>query len=1036
VTVLFADLKGSMELLVGRDPEDARMLLDPVLMSMIDAVHRFEGTVNQVMGDGIMALFGAPIAHEDHAVRAGYAAIRMQESIRALAEQLEPKYGVPVQIRIGLNAGEVVVRGIGNDLTMDYTAVGETTHLAARMEQVASPGTILVTETFVRLTEGYLHFKPRGLVAVKGLAEPIEVFELVDAEPTRGRFQAAARGLIRFVGRRPEFEVLEKALQRARAGQGQALAVIGDPGVGKSRLFYEFIDSPCTRGCTMLETGAVSYGKLNVYLPLRELLHGFFQIEDRDGARAVHEKVAARLAEFDDSLQGALPALIALLDVPVDDREWRELDPSLRRQRMFDGLKRLLIRLSQEQPLILMVENLHWIDDETQAFLDSLIESLPTARLLLLVNYRPEYQHGWSSKTHYLQLRLDPLPAESAEELLRVMLGDAPELQPLKKLLIERTEGNPFFLEECVRTLVETKVLVGDRGACRLRKALSGIQVPMTVQAILAARIDRLSPEDKRVLQCTAVIGKDVSFPLLQAVVDAPEAELRQSLAQLQTAEFLHERSLFPELEYTFKHALTQEVAYASLLLERRRGLHARIVQTIETRHAGRLANEVERLAHHAFRGAMWEKAVAYFRQSGAKAAMSSAYREAVACLEQALEALQHLPEGRDTMERAIDVRLDLRLALVPLADRARILDHMQKAEALAQALGDQRRSSWIAYGLAHYHYLAHEQERAVEAGQRALALNGGADVAHEIAVNLLLGHSFHITGDYRQATVVLRRNIAVLVGDRVRERFGLPIFPTFPAVTSRERLARCLGELGEFAEGIKLGEEGMRIAEELDHPPSLTGMCLGLGLLHMRRDDLDRAIPVLERGLAVGRRSSIFLYVFTLAAAVGRAYALTGRLAEGLALITEGVKGAASRNAVLAYAIRLAWLAEGHLVAGEYERAWDLAEEALDLSRRYKEKGQEAWTLHLLGQIAARRDPADVEGAERLYRQAMTVAEALGMRPALARCRLGLGELHAQVGHGDPAREHLSAASALFRDMGIASLHERAERELRGLPG
>jgi tetratricopeptide (TPR) repeat protein len=323
-----------------------------------------------------------------------------------------------------------------------------------------------------------------------------------------------------------------------------------------------------------------------------------------------------------------------------------------------------------------------------------------------------------------------------------------------------------------------------------------------------------------------------------------------------------------------------------------------------------------------------------------------------------------------------------------------------------------------------------------VEAGQRALALSGGADVAHEIAVNLLLGYSFHITGDYRQAKVVLGRNIDVLVGDRVGERFGLPIFPTFPAVTSRERLARCLGELGEFAEGTKLGEEGMRIAEELDHPPSFTAMCLGLGILHMRRDDLDRAIPVLERGLAVGRRWSIFLYVFTLAAAVGRAYALTGRLAEGLALLTEGVTEAASKNAALGHAVRLAWLGEGHLAAGEYERAWDRAQEALILSRRYKEKGQEAWTLHVLGQIAARRDPADVEGAERLYRQAMTVAEALGMRPALAHCRLGLGELHSRAKRWGTAREHLEAATAMFRDMGMASLQERAEREVRGLAG
>ena len=1032
VTVLFADLKGSMEMLTGRDPEDARALLDPVLRAMIDSVHRFEGTVNQVMGDGIMALFGAPIAHEDHAVRAGYAAIKMQEAIRALAEQVEREQNVSLRIRVGMNAGEVVVRGIGIDLTMDYSAIGQTTHLAARMEQLATPGTILVTEPFVRLTEGYLHFKPQGLVPVKGLADPIEVFELVDAEPTRGRFQAAARGLSRFVGRQAEFEAVDAALRRARSGQGQLVAVVGEPGVGKSRLLYDFIDSPRTRGCTVLETGAVSYGRLSAYLPFRELLRTYFQIEARNDAAEVHAKVAARLTALDESLRGIAPALIALLDVPVDDPAWPTLDPMQRRQRIFDALKRLLLRVSQERPLIVMVENLHWIDAETRAFLDHLVDSIPTAPLLLLVNYRPEYQHGWGSKSYYLQLRLDPLSAESAAELCRITLGDAPELEPLKRLLFERTGGNRFFLEECIRTLVETKVLVGERGACRLGKSLGAIQVPATVQAILAARIDRLSAQHKRVLQCAAVIGKDVSFPLLQAVVQAPEEELRTILAQLQPAEFLYETSLFPDLEYTFKHALTQDVAYSTLLLERRRELHARIVTTMETLWADRLASQVEALAHHASRGGVWDKAVTYQRHAGAKALERSASREASAFFEGALDALEHLPKGRDILEQAIDVRLDLRRALVPLADRVRILDHMQKAEVLASELGDQRRLSWIAYGIAHCHYLANDQAGTVEAGRRALALGGGADVEHQIGVNLLLGHSFYMSGDYRDGTVVLRRNIE-LIGQRFRERFGLPIFPTFPAVTSRERLARCLGELGEFAEALRVGHEGLRIAEEINHAPSLTGMCLGLGLLYMRHDDLDRALVVLERGLDVGRRGSIYLYVLTVAAAVGRVYTLTGRIAEGLELIAGSVKEAEAKNAALAHPLRLTWLGEAHLAAGEYERASQRAEEALALSRRHKEKGQEVWILHLLGEIAARRDPRDIEGAERFYRQAIAAADVLGMRPAIAHCRLGLGELEAQAKRGEAGRKHLEEAAALFRDMGMASLQARVEEKLRG---
>ena len=465
VTVLFADLKGSMELLADRDPEEARQLLDPVLERMMAAVHRYEGTVNQVMGDGIMALFGAPIAHEDHAVRACYAALAMQEAIRRYSEEVRRGHGLEVQIRVGLNSGEVVVRAIGNDLHMDYSAIGQTTHLAARMEQLAPPGSIRLTAETLRLAEGWVQVTPLGPVPVKGLPAPVEVCELVGAGPARTRLQAfAARGLTPFVGRQAELAALHQALEQAGAGHGQVVAVIGEPGVGKTRLFHEFTHASRTQGWLLLESSSTSYGKATPYLPVIDLLKAYFQIEDRDDGRRMREKLTGRLLTLDPALGPTLPAFLALLEVPVEDPHWQALDPSQRRQRTLDALKRLLLRESQVQPLLLVFENLHWIDAETQAFLDGLVESLPAARLLLLVNYRPEYQHGWGQKTYYTQLRLDPLPPASAEALLQSLLGDDAGLEPLKQRLIERTQGNPFFLEESVRTLVETQVLVGDPG--------------------------------------------------------------------------------------------------------------------------------------------------------------------------------------------------------------------------------------------------------------------------------------------------------------------------------------------------------------------------------------------------------------------------------------------------------------------------------------------------------------------------------------------------------------------------------------------
>jgi class 3 adenylate cyclase len=468
VTVLFADLKGSMELLADRDPEDARKILDPVLELMMEGVHRYEGTVNQVMGDGIMALFGAPLAHEDHAVRACYAALRMQESVKKYAESVCHSHGVEVQIRVGMNSGDVVVRSIGTDLRMDYTAVGQTTHLAARMEQLAVPGSVLITADTLRLAEGYVEVRPLGPVRVKGLAEPVEAYEVTAAGTVKTRLQvAAARGLTRFIGRDEEMEQLRHALEAARAGRGQVVAVVGEPGVGKSRLFYELLHSHRTRGWLVLESASVSYGRATAYWPVIELLRSYFKIAIGDDMRAVRVKVTGTLLTLDHALQEALPAVLALLDALPPDDAFMRLDPPERRQLTLSSLKRLFLRESQAQPLLLVFEDLHWIDSETQALLDSLVESLPSASILLAVNYRPEYRHGWGGKTFYRQIRIDPLPPESAEALLHALLGDDASLEPLSRLLIERTEGNPFFLEESVRMLIETGDLAGERGAAR-----------------------------------------------------------------------------------------------------------------------------------------------------------------------------------------------------------------------------------------------------------------------------------------------------------------------------------------------------------------------------------------------------------------------------------------------------------------------------------------------------------------------------------------------------------------------------------------
>ena len=1036
VTVLFADLKGSLELLADRDPEEARLLLDPVLERMMEAVHRYEGTVNQVMGDGIMALFGAPLAHEDHAVRACYAALRMQDAIGRYAEELRQRQGLDVQIRVGLNSGEVVVRSIGNDLHMDYTAVGQTTHLAARMEQLARPGTTLLTGETLRLVEGYVEVNPLGPVPVKGLQEPIAVYELRLAGPLRSRFHAAAaRGLTRFVGRAGELEQLRQALGRASDSHGQVVAMVGEPGVGKSRLVWEVTHSHRVHDWLVLQAGSVSYGKATSYLPVIDLLKRYFAIEDRDGPRAVREKLTGKLVTLDRAQEGSLPALLALLDVPPDDPQWETLDPPQRRRRTLDAVKRLVLRESQVQPLLVIFEDLHWIDSETQALLDGLVESLPAARLLLLVNYRPEYQHQWGSRTYYTQLRLDPLPPESAEEFLGALLGPDAGLEPLKRVLIVRTEGNPFFLEESVRALVETGALLGERGAYRLERPLPTIQVPATVQAVLAARIDRLSPGDKALLQTASVVGKDVPFALLQAIVEPAADELHAAIGRLQSAEFLYEAGIFPDLEYTFKHALTHDVAYGSLLQDRRRTLHGQIVENIERLYPDRLAEHIERLAHHAVCGEAWEKAVTYLRQAGAKAFARSANPEALAYFEQALAALTHLPETHETREQAIDVRFELRNSLFPLAEFGRIEGYLREAEAVARTLDDQRRLGWVSAYMCSHHIQTGGHATDVRTFAQRVEASGETlgDVPLQVAAQYYHVMACYISGDYRGTEHVCRRLIQSLQGERTRERFGVA---TFPAVLSHFYLARTLAERGVFDEGDAIGHAASRMAEALDHPFSILQACLFLAYLNSLRGELSQAAHLLERAVAQCREWNITLFTPIATASLGHVYAWSGRLGEGISLLQQALTAHESTGIGFFHSLSVMQLGEAYLLADQVEDARACADRAVRLARERGERGHEAWALRLLGDIASRHDRPDVATAEAHYGAAMALASELGMRPLAAHCHLGLGTLYATIGQREQARAELSTAVDLYRAMQMTFWLPQTEAVLARVEG
>ena len=1023
VTVLFADIKGSMELLADRDPEEARKILDPVLDLMMEAVHRYEGTVNQVMGDGVMALFGAPLACEDHAVRACYAALRMHESMKRYAEEIHRTEGAPIQIRVGLNSGEVVVRSIGSDLHMDYTAVGQTTHLAARMEQMAMPGSILMSADTLRLAEDYVQVKPLGPRAVKGLEAPVEVHELVGAATVRSRLKAAAaRGLTRFVGRDNEMEQLRQALERAHGGRGQVVAVIGEPGVGKSRLYWEFTHSHRTQGWRIVESGSVSYGKASAYLPVIDLLWTYFEIETRDDARKIREKVTGRLLSLDRALEPALPALLGLLDVPVEDSDWQRLEPSQRRQRTLDGVKRLLLRESQVQPLVVLFEDLHWIDTETQALLDSLIESLPTMRLLLLVNYRPEYRHGWSGKSYFQQLRIDPLPPETADELLRTLLGEDSSVGPLKRLLIERTEGNPFFIEECVRALVETKVLAGERGAYRLAKASEIFQIPATAQTILSARIDRLAPEDKRLLQAAAVIGKDVPLSLLLAIAEEPDQALRRSLGNLQAAEFLYESRLFPDIEFTFRHALMQQVAYEGLLGARRAALHAAAGRALESLYADRIDQAYDRLAYHYSKTGETDKALEYLTRFAEKVASMDAHAEALASLENAHVHAQRLQEGeRD--RRLVDLVIRQAHSLHFLGRRQEVvellLQHRDRLERLQEPSLAGQYYFWLGWSHA---WLGHRAEAGQNLSRSLQDAVRSGDEALMGRVHRALALECTYSGRPMDEAVAHGRQ-AVSLLERTEDRFWLS--------QALFALSYCCFYSGDFDSAIEAAAHLDALGTSTGSRRARTEAAMMTGLSYATRGDWVAGIEACERALELAPDPFETAAVL---ACLGKAHAEAGDLARAVPILEQAVH--------LADQVRsLQWRewfrtlqAEAYFLDGQIDKAQKVAAHALGVCTDIGYSWGIGWSHQVLGRIAeAQGTPA--ESQEHL-RNALQSFVSVNARFEMARTHLFLASLAYCQGNRGVAAFQLNEARSLFEVLRVPKYKKRAEELSRAQAG
>jgi predicted ATPase/class 3 adenylate cyclase len=913
VTVLFADLRGSLELLADRDPEEAQAVLEPVLEGLIRAVHRHGGTVNQVLGDGIMALFGAPVAYEDHALRACAAALDLQNAVGEVSERLQRERGVEVKIRVGMNSGEVVVRATIADFQKDYSAVGETTHVAARVEQLAAPGTVTLTAQTLRLVEGLVDVVALGQFPVKGLAQPIALYRLVGLPPAQSRMRGARlRTLSRFVGRDAELETLRRAITEARHGRGQLVAVIGEPGLGKSRLLLEIMHSAAVEGALVLETGAEAYGRTGAFVPLVELLQSYLRLRPGDTAATIEAAVRGKLQEVRAG-DAAATALVALL-APTLEPPGRPETGSERRAWMLAAVWELLAAEARRQPIVLVIEDLQWLDVQTQAFVDLLVDRLGQTAVALLVSYRSDYQPRWSGSGH-TQIHLDRLAPADVNMLLDTLIGDDPSLESLKQTLEQHTDGNPLFMEETVRALIESRVLTGDPGRYRLAAAAPEVRIPASVHAVLAARVDGLPADAKRVLQCAAVIGRHVPRTLLLGVTELSSEEVERVLDHLRRAAFFGESSRHPSPEDVFRHALTHEVVYGTLVQDRRRALHERVLHALERGLTVAGGDRVEQLAHHAVRAEAWGPAVTYLRQAAALAVARSADADAVRHLATAIEAVGRLPETPETLTQTIDVRLELRNALLPTGERERIFRSLVEAEAVARRLGDRRRLGWISGYLAPHLWGTGDYEHALRAGQEALATAQAlGDLALAVIANRYLGHVHYSLGDYRRAARLLRQSVTSLNDDIIRRHFSLPFMTS---IATGSWLVLTLAELGEFAEAVERGVHGVETAERAGHAYSVAAASCGLALTYLRQREVERAIASAERALELSRRRAFSGLVGWASAMLGYAYALAGKTDEAVHLLETGTELAQKTQVKVGESLIAAALAEAYLLAG-----------------------------------------------------------------------------------------------------------------------
>jgi class 3 adenylate cyclase/tetratricopeptide (TPR) repeat protein len=1018
LTVLFCDLVDSSVLASQLDPEEWREVVRAYQDTCAKVIARFDGHIAQYLGDGLLVYFGYPRAHEDDAQRAVRAGLGIVEAMAQLNTRLEREPGVHLGVRLGCHTGIVVVGEVGGGARQEQLALGETPNVAARLQGIAAPNTVVISAATFQLLAGFFACQPLGTPLLKGVTQPLAVYRVLYESMARSRLEAVGRtGLTPLVGREAEVALLRERWGQVREGLGQVVLLSGEAGIGKSRLVEVLKEQVAAEPQAWLTPCQCSpYYQHTALYPIIDLLERVvLHFEREESPQQRLSKLEGFLVQYGLPLAEAMPLFAALLSLPLSaDSTPLTLSPEQQKQQTLHALLTILLRIAAQQPVLFIMEDLHWVDPSTLELLSLLVDQGPTARIFALFTCRPDFRPPWTGRSHLTQVTLPRLPPRRAAELSgRVTHGKALPEEVLEQV-VAKTDGVPLFVEELTKMVVESGLVREAEGRYELTGPLPPLAIPATLHDSLMARLDRLATV-KTVAQLGATIGRTFAYELLRAVAPLDEATLQHGLRQLVEAELVYQRGVAPQATYIFKHALIQDTAYQSLLKSTRQQYHLRIAQVLAAQFSETAATQPELLAHHYTEAGLHAQAIPYWQQAGQRAATHSAYREAAACYEQALLALGHLPGGREAHAEAIDLRFHLRNVLLPLGEQERILEHLRVAATLAEAVQDPSRLGWVTMYMTSCLYNMGQPDHAVRTGQRALTMATSLkDAALQIQATYNLGLAYHLLGDYRQAADLLGGNVAALEGGLARERFGLPYLPS---VFSRTWLVWCLAELGAFDDGRAIGHEAVQIAEATEQPWDLLAAYRGVGLLSLSQGDIQAAIPCFERCLGLCREWDISGWFAIMASQLGYTYALSGRMSDALPLLEQAIGQVPSKRSVY-HSRLLGYLSEAYLLDGRPDDALPLVVSALEIASSRRERGFQAYALHLVGEIAAQRDRPNVDKAESDYRQALALANELDMRPLQAHCHLGLGSLYAKIGRPEQAHPELSTAIELYRAM------------------